>query len=387
MQVPKSSLKVKHNDEIRRFSVPSAMNHENLVSFVANQFSLPKERVVLKYIDDEGELITVGSDLELSEARRLQPELLRLTLTETSTTPEQPTKTATYKAVVLRDITLERGASVPCGSTFDKVWLVRNTGDVEWKDLLIKPASSENVFGNVCGKQSKLVAVGERIHVSLALCAPGAAGTYSAKWRLVDPEGNPFGQELCVEIVAVDTEHERKRAEEAAKRAEEELQAIKMAEQLQREEEEKLRKIEEEKKRLEAEKKKREEEEMLRKMEEEKKRLEEEKKKREEEELRRKIEEEMKKLEEEKKREEEELRREMEEEKKRFEEEKLKQEREQQERKRKEQEKWEADARASGHYDALVNLREMGFTDMTRNIALLKQHNGNINEVIETLFA
>jgi len=73
-----TSIKVSFQNDIRRFKVdlsrPDAF--ENIVEQFKASFSVPKEtRVLLKYHDDENELITVSSSAELVEATRLIADL------------------------------------------------------------------------------------------------------------------------------------------------------------------------------------------------------------------------------------------------------------------------------------------------------------------------
>ena len=50
------SLKVKLDEDIRRFSVPKGINYAELHSLVSKHFVLAPENVQLKYIDDEEEV-------------------------------------------------------------------------------------------------------------------------------------------------------------------------------------------------------------------------------------------------------------------------------------------------------------------------------------------
>lgn len=62
------TIKVKHQEELRRFSVSSSADWTTVISKICSLFSLEEENIVVKYEDDEKELITIGSDAELEEA-------------------------------------------------------------------------------------------------------------------------------------------------------------------------------------------------------------------------------------------------------------------------------------------------------------------------------
>jgi len=56
---------------LRRFSVSSSADWTSVISKICSLFSLEEENIVIKYEDDEKELITIGSDAELQEAFRV----------------------------------------------------------------------------------------------------------------------------------------------------------------------------------------------------------------------------------------------------------------------------------------------------------------------------
>lgn len=68
-----SSIKVAYDGEMRRFA---ASTYEDLQERVSNLFGL--ESFLLKYQDEEGDLVTVSSEWELEEALRCQGPVLRL---------------------------------------------------------------------------------------------------------------------------------------------------------------------------------------------------------------------------------------------------------------------------------------------------------------------
>jgi len=71
-------LKVKFKDTVRRLSCKEDESFENLSLILCKHFGVNPKAVILKYTDDEEDEVCLSSDLELAEARRLQPQVLRL---------------------------------------------------------------------------------------------------------------------------------------------------------------------------------------------------------------------------------------------------------------------------------------------------------------------
>jgi len=323
------SFKIRYGQELRRFSVPSNITFEQLIRLVVKCFTLAPESVLLQYLDDEDELITIASDLELSEAVRLQQGILRF-IVQGNLAERLPLSCA-----FVGDTNFPPGARIMIGARFVKTWKVRNDGRDSWPQgcfvALADPKYDEGL--RVC-LQSNIpftVSPGEEVDVSVEVEATQHPGRYLAYWRLSTAHGEQFGAKLVLDVNvvvdAIDTnlltvvgtdlphvrkdlpldrleeeEQTRKKAEEeqARKRAEEE-QARKRTEEEQEqarkkaEEEQARKRVEEEqeqaKKRAEEQARKRaeEEQEQARKRAEEE---EEERKKAEEEQARKKAEEE-----------------------------------------------------------------------------------------------
>mmetsp|Transcript_17565 Transcript_17565/g.41389 ORF Transcript_17565/g.41389 Transcript_17565/m.41389 type:complete len:305 (-) Transcript_17565:105-1019(-) len=72
------SYKARHGDDLRRFSTPREIQFEELKKRVATLFHL--ESPVLKYLDADGDAVTVSSEEELLEMLRVSPttSLIRL---------------------------------------------------------------------------------------------------------------------------------------------------------------------------------------------------------------------------------------------------------------------------------------------------------------------
>lgn len=79
-------LKISYNDDIRRVSLENTSNFAQLTTIIRNLFKFgPNAELVVKYEDDEKDLVTITSDLELKEAVGLASKtnsVLRLYVSE-----------------------------------------------------------------------------------------------------------------------------------------------------------------------------------------------------------------------------------------------------------------------------------------------------------------
>eukprot|EP01091_Cochliopodium_minus_P020913 TRINITY_DN930_c0_g1_i1.p1 TRINITY_DN930_c0_g1~~TRINITY_DN930_c0_g1_i1.p1 ORF type:complete len:416 (-),score=150.99 TRINITY_DN930_c0_g1_i1:93-1340(-) len=82
-------LKINFNEDIRRVPLVD-VSYTSLIKQVGQLFSLQEGSFVLKYKDDEGDLVTVGSELEYKEALgSFQQNILRLSVYETKKEEEK----------------------------------------------------------------------------------------------------------------------------------------------------------------------------------------------------------------------------------------------------------------------------------------------------------
>ncbi|GAA5906212.1 uncharacterized protein JCM6883_005477 [Sporobolomyces salmoneus] len=99
------------------------------------------------------------------------------------------------------DITLQDGSIVPAGSEFCKVWKVRNSGTIAWKNVRLV-----NVGGFEANNSSKRgfnvadLGVGEETEVQCECKAPEEDGRFMSFFTLEDEEGNKFGDRFWLDI-------------------------------------------------------------------------------------------------------------------------------------------------------------------------------------------
>jgi len=85
--------KVATQDTVRRFYAKST-EYNALLEQICNIFGFSKDSVVVKYLDDEGDLVTISSDPELKFAVELSPRILKLKLELVRPQAQPPTPAA-----------------------------------------------------------------------------------------------------------------------------------------------------------------------------------------------------------------------------------------------------------------------------------------------------
>eukprot|EP01035_Chromulina_nebulosa_P017739 gene17739-23335_t len=110
-----------------------------------------------------------------------------------------------YKGRYIRDITFPDGTCIPPNATFDKIWLIRNDGTIDWADgTVLIPTEGDQL----CDSSKQVIVptlkAGEEGDVAIQLVSPGTSGRFTSNFRLRSPDGLIFGQRLWVEIVVID---------------------------------------------------------------------------------------------------------------------------------------------------------------------------------------
>lgn len=91
------------------------------------------------------------------------------------------------------------GAWVMPGAAFTKTWRVKNSGTINWHGYTLRQLEGED-FG-ATDLDVACIRVGQVADFSLDLVAPQPPGTYEARFAILDPAGNPFGDPLLLRLV------------------------------------------------------------------------------------------------------------------------------------------------------------------------------------------
>jgi hypothetical protein len=99
------------------------------------------------------------------------------------------------------DITIPDGTEVGPNSTLDKRWEIKNSGNCNWDEryrlrLIAGPAM------NAPQEQALYPArAGTNAVLQIVLQAPADPGKYRSAWQSYNPDGQPFGDPIFIEIV------------------------------------------------------------------------------------------------------------------------------------------------------------------------------------------
>jgi len=145
------------------------------------------------------------------------PEPVSVTTRTPSQTSEPPTITPTLTlttrpcnlASFLADVNIADGTEIQTNTNFTKTWRLQNNGSCSWTSgyHVIFDSGDRMNAPDAVAVTGGTVPYGGSVEVSVALKAPGSAGTYKGNFRLRSPEGVVFGigggRPFYVQIVAV----------------------------------------------------------------------------------------------------------------------------------------------------------------------------------------
>lgn len=120
----------------------------------------------------------------------------------------QPTSSS-RQSLFIRDVTIMDGSPVKVGQKFQKVWEIKNIGDLPWENRYLDRVGPFKGPGRL--KSRKRVRIpytlpGHRCQIKVNLTAPEQPGSCYAEWKMVDEKGNillPNQEPLFVSIDAI----------------------------------------------------------------------------------------------------------------------------------------------------------------------------------------
>jgi len=129
----------------------------------------------------------------------LQPDPTALS-TETLDAMPSPTPPCADNLRYMEDLTIPDGSSVAAGAVLDKRWLVENAGSCNWDDryrikLIAGPALGVPEEQALYPARSSTQAT-----IQILFNAPQEAGTYRSAWQAYNPQGQPFGDPIFIEV-------------------------------------------------------------------------------------------------------------------------------------------------------------------------------------------
>ncbi len=117
-------------------------------------------------------------------------------------TPQaSPTPSCTNDLRFLDDLTVPDGSVFAPGEPIDKRWQVRNSGTCNW-DVRYRLRHLQGDTLGAAGDQALYPArAGAEAVIRILFTAPETPGEYFSAWQAVDPQGEPFGDPIFIQIV------------------------------------------------------------------------------------------------------------------------------------------------------------------------------------------
>lgn len=123
--------------------------------------------------------------------------------TPTATVRVDPQGEVEDKAVWSADVTIPDGTIVKPGSTVVKIWAIKNIGTTTWQTSYrlsyldgLKDAK-EMLYVHLPNE----VKPNLNVQVTVTFTAPSEPGTYMSYWRLVNADGQIFGEPMSMKIL------------------------------------------------------------------------------------------------------------------------------------------------------------------------------------------
>lgn len=129
-------------------------------------------------------------------------------------TPDEPTPTPTEAVqrptptpvcspnlIFLEDLTLPDGSVASPGEQLDKRWRVENSGTCNWDSTYRLVHIGGPQLGVTAEQALYPARSGTQASLQLIFTAPDEPGTYRSAWQAQDPAGEPFGDQIFIEII------------------------------------------------------------------------------------------------------------------------------------------------------------------------------------------
>jgi hypothetical protein len=134
------------------------------------------------------------------------PTLSETELSTSATPTVKPTSADAKedKAAWVADVTNKDGTIIKPNTTFVRTWAIKNTGKTTWGTAyrLVYLDGLQDSAGALYVHLPQSVKPNEVVNVSVTFTTPSTLGTYYSYWRLVNADGQPFGEQMSMKIYA-----------------------------------------------------------------------------------------------------------------------------------------------------------------------------------------
>ena len=116
-----------------------------------------------------------------------------------------PGSSSVEDAQLENHVTHPDGTEVRVGTTFEKIWAIRNTGSIPWSEgyRLVHVGGAD--LGEISHVQVGNVGSQQVTQVAVKMTSPLEPGRYISRWRMRNPRGEYFGSTFFASIVAVES--------------------------------------------------------------------------------------------------------------------------------------------------------------------------------------
>jgi hypothetical protein len=134
-----------------------------------------------------------------------QPAKTSATPTSTSQSIETPlapaAPTCSNNLTFMEDISIPDGTIVRPGDSLDKRWLVQNSGSCNWDEHYQLKAISTSELNAPVELALFPARSGTKTSLRILFTAPADPGKYQNAWQAYDPQGQPFGDPLILQVI------------------------------------------------------------------------------------------------------------------------------------------------------------------------------------------
>lgn len=133
------------------------------------------------------------------------PTLVATAVNTPTVSPIQPIPAAIEKDCenmlsYVDDVTIPDGTSFAPGEEVVKTWRVENSGTCKWGQRYTLRYQGGSSMGAAAKQELPSIAPGTEGNITITFTAPEYEGSYYSSWIAYDDQGNPFGDDVYVEI-------------------------------------------------------------------------------------------------------------------------------------------------------------------------------------------
>lgn len=117
------------------------------------------------------------------------------------TSSPTPTPPCTDSLAFVEDVTVPDDTVVSPGESVDKGWLVQNNGSCNWDSRYRLRFVGGSEMEAITEQALYPARAGTQAVIRITFTAPSEPGTYNTAWQAINPDGEPFGDPVFMEII------------------------------------------------------------------------------------------------------------------------------------------------------------------------------------------